>query len=81
MNVSKLFFFLILFSIDRGFDFDGAAGHDSLVTDNLLKALQSAVVNQLFEGPQIFNLKLGTSMHSKDTPLKKSYTENEVNKS
>ena len=48
VSFSDIFFSFIFLFLDRGFDFDGAAGHDILVTDKLVNRLQSAIQNQLF---------------------------------
>ena len=39
----------------RGFDFDGAAGNDKLLTDKILNRLQTAIQAQMMSGPSIFN--------------------------
>ena len=40
--------------VHTGYAFDGAAGHDLIVTDKLVNRIQSAIKHQLEEGPTIF---------------------------
>jgi hypothetical protein len=40
----------------KGFDFDGAAGHDLLVTDSLKNRFIGAFNHQFRTGPQMFGI-------------------------
>ena len=41
----------------HGFDFAGAAGHDVLITDNIINRIFSAFQQHLDDGPQIFGVQ------------------------
>ena len=41
---------LTLFPTDKGFAFDGEAGHDGLITDDLFDKLKGAIQKQVFAG-------------------------------
>ena len=57
----------------RGYDFDGAAGHDILVTDKIFSRLQNAIMHQMTSGPSIFNVnKMSGTFSSNSQRIKPS---------
>lgn len=40
----------------RGFDFDGAAGHDMLVIDKISNRIHDAIMKHIKFGPNVFNV-------------------------
>ena len=40
----------------KGYDFSGAAGHDILVMDSLMSRMQSAILEHIAKGPDLFGL-------------------------
>jgi len=48
----------------RGYDFDGAAGHDLLVTDKIISRVQNAIWHQMSSGPSIFSVHKMTGSFS-----------------
>lgn len=40
----------------RGFDFDGAAGHDIQITNKISNRIHDAILKHLVSGPNVFNV-------------------------
>jgi hypothetical protein len=55
----------------KGFDFDGAAGHDILVMDKAVNRLHDAIMRHLSVGPSVFNVSelsgsIGSGLNSSE---------------